>query len=154
MSNPPVPKFLSRALKPKGDGHIMTRSEAVIEEELSKLTRSVERTSINESEHPALVACRKAAEMVRNVHKAHSEQSETLAQHILEIGKTFLAMCEEAANKIREQRILPEEMSAKTADELEQMGQLEAERQARVKRGLTAARDAIVGIDSSMEEQK
>jgi hypothetical protein len=120
-----------------------------IEDEIGDLARSIERgPAVPTDEHPALAACRKAAEMVRNVHKAHSEQSETLAQHIEHIGETFLGMCKEAANKIREQRILPEEMSNKTADELELMGKTETERQLRVSSGLKAARDAIVGIDA------
>jgi|SRR5215831_5332230 len=151
MANPPFMPPRSRPL-PQGNGPIV-KAETAIEEELSKLTRTVERTSIDESEHPALAACKKAADMVRNVHKAHAEQGETMAKHLEQIGQTFMDMCKEAADKIREQRILPEEMSNKMADELEHMGKTEAERQTRVKHGLTAARDAIVGIDGGSPRQ-
>jgi len=120
-----------------------------IEDELAELTSTVERSfDLNKQEHPALVACKKAADMVRSVHNAHAEQSETMAKHIEHIGETFMGMCKEFADKIREGRILPEEMSNKTADELEQMGKAETERQLRVSSGLKAARDAIIGIDS------
>ena len=134
---------------PRGNGPQLPQVRN-LEDEIGDLARTIDRAhpSLDEKEHPALVACRKAAEMVRNVHKAHSEQSETLAQHIEHIGETFLGLCKEAANKIREQRILPEEMSNKTADELEDMGKTETERQQRVSAGLRAARDAIVGIDA------
>jgi len=126
----------------KGNGPVES-----VEHELAKLTRGITPEPVNEKEHPALAACRKAAEMVRNVHKAHSEQSETLAQHIEHIGETFSGLCKEAAERIRNERILPQEMSNKTADELEEMGKLETERQLRVAHGLRAARDAIIGID-------
>jgi hypothetical protein len=115
-----------------------------------ELAREVDRAHpIDETEHPALIACKKAADMVRSVVKAHSEQGETLAKHIEHIGETFMGLCKEAADRIRAERILPEEMSNKTADELEHMGRTEAKRQARVKHGLTAARDAIIGIDTA-----
>lgn len=120
-----------------------------IEEELGDLTRTIERRpELDPTEHPALAACRKAADMVRKVHEAHAGESETLAKHIEQIGETVLEFCKDAANKIRQQRIMPEEMANKTADELMLMGKEEAERQAKVARGLTAARDAIVGIDA------
>jgi len=125
----------------------MPPTPVALEDELAKLARETERFPIPADEHPALAACRKAAEMVRGVHKAHAEQSETLAKQIENIGETFLGLCKEAADRIRSDRILPEEMSNKTADELEYLGKMETERQLRVKHGLTAARDAIVGID-------
>jgi len=131
----------------RGNGPRLPKTQS-IEDELATLTRSVERSTVPADQHPALAACKKAADMVRSVHVAHSEQGETLAKHLEHIGETFMGMCKEAADKIREQRILPEEMSAKMADELEEMGRTEAERQGRVKRGLTAARDAILGIDA------
>jgi len=120
-----------------------------IEDELAELTGKVHRSpDLNKDEHPALVACKKAADMVRSVHNAHSEQSETMAKHIEHVGETIMGLCKEFADKIREGRILPEEMSNKTADELEEMGKIEMERQLRVSSGLRAARDAIIGIDS------
>jgi len=123
-----------------------------VEDALRKLTSSIEPSKLNPSEHPALAACKKAADMVRSVHLAHAEQSETLAKHIEQIGETFMAMCKETADRIRADRILPEEMSSKMADELLEMGQMETERQTRVSKGLTAARDAIIGIDGGPGE--
>jgi len=117
------------------------------EEEIGALARSVDRAHPDEKEHPALIACRKAADMVRGVHERHAAEGETLAKHLEQIGETFMEMCKEAANQIRQQRILPLEMSNKMADELVEMGRTEAERQARVSQGLTAARDALLGID-------
>jgi len=118
------------------------------EEELGQLARSVERAPESEvPEHPAMIACKRAAEMVRGVHERHASEGETFAQHIEHIGETFMKMCKQMADDVRNQRILPEEMSVKMADELIQMGQMEAERQARVSRGLIAARDALLGID-------
>jgi len=119
-----------------------------IEDEIKAVVGTVERTEEDMKEHPALAACRKAADMVRKIHEAHVGESETLAKHIEQIGETFLDFCKDAADKIRKQRIMPEEMANKTADELMLMGREESERQARVARGLTAARDAIVGIDA------
>jgi hypothetical protein len=132
----------------------MPQATPNIEDEIRAAVRSIERVDQpGGDEHPALVACKKAADMVRNVVKAHSEQGETLAKHIEHIGETFMGMCKEAADRIRAERIMPEEMSNKTADELEHMGRTEAERQARVKAGLTAARDAIVGIDQERSRE-
>jgi len=126
-----------------------------VEQEISQLARNVERkgngatASAADSEpvHPALIACQKAAEMVRNVHERHTAEGETMAQHLEQIGKSFMEMCQDAANQIREQRILPKEMAAKIADELLGIGQQEAERQSAVAHGLRSARDALVGIE-------
>jgi len=129
-----------------------------MEEELSEMTKAVERERTElvpaVEEHPALIACRKAAEMVRKVHERHSAEGETLAQHLEQIGEKFLELCKEAANQIRQQHILPKEMAGKMADELVDIGQKEAKRQAIVSRGLTAARDAILGIDNSKPPSK
>ena len=130
----------------RGNGPRLPKTQS-IEDELATLTRSVERSTVPADQHPALAACKKAADMVRSVHVAHSEQGETLAKHLEHIGETFMGMCKEAADRIRAERVVPQEMSKKMADELEDMGKAEAERQARVKYGLIAARDAILGID-------
>jgi hypothetical protein len=128
---------------PRGNG-----PQPDIEKEIADLARVAEREPVpQEVKHPALIACEKAAEMVREVHKSHEAEGETLAQHLEHIGETFASMCKEAANEVRKQRILPGEMASKMADELIEIGNLEFERQTRVARGLTAARDAILGIE-------
>jgi hypothetical protein len=123
------------------------------EDEIGELARSVDRAHppTTTSEHPALIACRKAAEMVRGVHERHAAEGETLALHLEQIGETFMQMCKEAAGQIRQQRILPKEMSDKIADDVLRIGEMEAERQAVVSRGLKAASEAILGIDKKDE---
>jgi hypothetical protein len=133
--------------RPRGNGPQSSQPQN-IEDELKAAVSTIERTEADLKEHPALAACRKAADMVRKIHEAHAGESETLAKHIEQIGETFLDFCKDAADKVRKQRIMPEEMANKTADELMLMGREESERQARVARGLTAARDAIIGIDA------
>jgi hypothetical protein len=120
-----------------------------LDQELSKLARTVERSEPQTNEHPALQACKKAAAMVRGVHERHAAEGETLAMHLEKIGEEFAEMCRQAADQIRKQRILPAEQAAKIADDLVHIGSTEAERQATVARGLTAARDAILGIDQT-----
>jgi len=148
MAEKQVPAFLTP--KRSNGPQPQLPQARTIEEELSEVTRAIERSGDEqlEKEHPALAACRRAAEQIRKVHEAHAGESETLAGHIEQIGQTIMDFCKEAANKIRQQRIMPEEMAAKTADELINMGREESLRQARVARGLTAARDAIIGIDA------
>jgi len=126
----------------------MMKPPPSVEEELGQLVRTIERTNEPDAnQHPALIACQKAAEMVRGVHERHAAEGETLAQHLEQIGEQFMQMCKQAADQVRQQRILPQEMATKMADDLVRVGQLEASRQARVAHGLTAARDAILGID-------
>jgi len=141
----------------RGDGYGVAQLKGAydesLERELNKLTQQVERgQAVQADEHPALIACRKAADMVRGVHERHASEGETLAMHIEKIGETFHEMCKEAANQIRSQRVLPQEMANKMADELVEMGRMEAERQGRVSRGLTAARDALLGIDEQKQQ--
>jgi hypothetical protein len=120
-----------------------------IEEEIGHLARNVERSDTAQKEHPALAACKRAADMVRGVHERHQAEGETMAQHLEKIGEEFAAMCKDAANQIRAQRILPSEMADRIAENLLQIGHQEAERQATVARGLTTARDAILSIDGN-----
>jgi hypothetical protein len=122
------------------------------EDEIGELARQAQRGPVaNEKEHPALVACRKAAEMVRGLQERHTAEGETLARQLEQIGEDVLQMCKEAATKVREQRILPKEMSDQIADNLEHIGEIETARQTKVAAGLTAARDAIVGIDAAKD---
>src|SRR5262252_2070716 len=88
----------------------------ILEQEIAQLARDIDRMPAPKDEakpkHPALIACEKAAEMVRSVHERHAAEGETLAQHLEQIGETFSQMCKEAANQVRQQRILPGEMAA------------------------------------------
>jgi len=132
-----------------------------LERELGKLARSTEPErgaspeafAKTERKHPALVACEKAAEMVRGLHQRHEAEGETLAQHLEQIGQDVLDMCKEAAAQVRAQRIMPKEMADKIADDLINIGQTESARQAVVAKGLTAARDAIIGIDQAPKQE-
>lgn len=135
-----LPSFLA-----KGNGPQPSRS---IEEEIGQLARTVERHELDEKEHPALAACKRAADMVRGVHERHAAEGETMALHLEKIGEEFAAMCKDAADQIRKQRILPAEMADRIAENLLEIGQQESQRQATVARGLTTARDAILGIDA------
>src|SRR5262245_52437705 len=118
MTEKQIPTFLTSSKKGNGPQLPQPRN---IEEELATITRTLTRAEDEEPSapaHPALAACRKADDMVRKVHEAHAGESETLAKHIEQIGQTFMEFCKEAADKIRQQRIMPEEMANKTADEL------------------------------------
>jgi len=119
-----------------------------IDEELGDLARSVQRTELDPKQHPALAACKKAAEMVRGLQQRHEAEGETLARQLEQIGEDVLQQCKDAAQKIRENRIIPKEMSDSIATNIENIGETETARQIRVAGGLTAARDAIVGIDA------
>lgn len=135
-------------IRGKGNGPRSFISAPNIDREIGELASSVERKGNPPKDaHPALVACAKAAEMVRGVHAAHTAEGETLAQHLESIGEAFLQQCKEAAATVREQRVLPAEMAEKMADDLMRIGEMEAQRQAKVASGLTAARDALLGID-------
>jgi uncharacterized coiled-coil DUF342 family protein len=140
-----IPAFLTAKQPPqRGNGP----QPPSVEEGIAELARTVERHEVDEKQHPALAACKRAADMVRGVHERHSAEGETMAQHLEKIGEEFAAMCKEAADQIRKQRILPAEMADRIAENLLEIGHQEAERQATVARGLTAARDAILGIDA------
>jgi len=148
MNNPRPPVYPRRAGNGPDEPPVR-ESARDLEEGLGQLARQVQRAPINEKEHPALAACRKAAEMVRGLQERHQAEGETLAVQLEKIGEDVMNMCKEAAAAVRAQRIMPKEMSDQIAGNLEHIGETETARQVKVAAGLTAARDAIIGIDKA-----
>jgi hypothetical protein len=97
-------------------------------------------------------ACKKAADMIRDVHKTHEAEAETLARHMEQIGDNLKNMCDEVAKQIRDARVMPKEMAEETANELLEIGSKEADRHDRVSNGLLAARKAVLDINPPAEE--
>ena len=123
-----------------------------VEDELALLTRrfsgnGAKKPERTEHANQIVEACRKAAEMVRDVHRTYEAEAETLARHIEGVGANIKQMFDELAKTIREAHVMPREMSAKTSDELLEIGSREAERHDRVSHGLLAARKAVLEIN-------
>ena len=132
-----------------------------VEDEIARLTRSVGNRA-NGGERPfartehsnqIVAACKKAAEMVRDVHSTYQAEAETLACHMEQIGVNLKQMCDEVAKQIREAHVMPREMAHKTADELLNIGTQEAERHERVSNGLLEARKAVLAINPKPQSQ-
>jgi hypothetical protein len=135
------------------DHHIQS-----VEDELAALTRGFKgngAAKIERTPHANQIveACKKAAEMVRDVHRTYEAEAETLARHIEGIGANIKQMFDELAKTIREAHVMPREMAAKTAEELLDIGSKEAERHDRVSHGLLGARNAVLEINGSTPNQ-
>jgi hypothetical protein len=138
--------------------HIQT-----VEDGIAQLTRRSTQANGGDPGLPALPrtqhstaiveACKKAAEMIRDVHKMHAAEAETLARHMEQIGDNLKNMCDEVAKQIRDARVLPEEMAQETAAELLDIGNKEADRHDRVTNGLLAARKAVLDINPPATEE-
>lgn len=129
--------------------------EADINREVTRLSHVAKRgnSGATPTLNAVLEACKKAAAMIRDIHTTHAAEGETLAKHLEQIGENISAMCREAANQVRELRIMPKEMAESTANDLISIGEMEARRNETVTRGLLAARDAILGINKPAEEE-
>lgn len=104
--------------------------------------------------HALLEACQKASEIVLEVHANYQTEGEALATHLEKIGDTFQKMCREAAQKVRDLRVMPETMANDTSKELLSLGQQEEERHGNMTRGLTTAREALEAIQKLRQTPK
>jgi hypothetical protein len=127
--------------------------------EIERISSTVKRGNSGQSSNKNMVleACGKAADMVRELHKTHEAEGETLAQHLEHIGNTFHDMCKEAARQVRELRIMPKEMAEQTATDLMKLGQDEAKRHETISSALITARNALLSVTTpqlAIEQQK
>lgn len=111
-----------------------------IEQQVVTVARSPNRAVV---ETKILDVFKHAADMIRDVHKLHESQSETLAQHIENIGKDFNDLCKKAAEEVRHLRITPQAHAEKTADELVYLGETEQERHQVILQGMNSIQGTL-----------
>jgi len=122
----------------------LTKATAELNE-LSKITattRDITTKPAREAD-PMMQACVAAADHVRDIHKKYEAEGEELAKHLEETGENLRRYFCDAAAKIRELRVVPQEMAEQTAADLMHIGTIETDRHHKVRSALLGARDAL-----------